>query len=402
VNRVPNVTYTPSTMFGFGDYELSSYLTHLPGGSFVMNCTDCADAVTTLSNLLGCNLAEGQFFNMVTKRFLTLAGNPASNADWVSWSWGYHEICRLGAIGQNGQLRRRLQLDMDDNYGDRARRPASGEDDIRDHRSVPSSTVSSRAEPALENVPGTGRWTRGPHAEPARQSARAEEILRQIPRGESDLFRGASAWAADVPDWRRSVREQLVEAPSLLLRRTVWDDPGSEARILIDVVECGSAAEAVRALFDKLEWNQLAELPAGPQELGVASFTHPEGVSPAVFFARANLCVSVVSFAQRAAAVLPVATALDRRLMAEPAVGGPPLRVEAERGARVGPAVLRVIVPFPLAEEGHLRYRARGGTLEIRDNQVVVIPVADAEVQVDVFAEEAGRAAGSGRVVIPQ
>jgi hypothetical protein len=229
-----------------------------------------------------------------------------------------------------------------------------------------------------------------------------EEILRRIPRNEGDLFRGALAWAEDVPGWRRSVRENLREAPGRILRRTVWDDPKYEStRVVVDVVECPSAEEAVKALLERLEWNQLAEVPAGPQGLGIASFAHPESAPPAVFFARANLCVSVASFARRAVLVIPIATALDRRLVVEPAAGGSPLRVEAERGDRGGPVGLRVTVPFQLGEEGHLRYRARGGTLEIRDDQVVVIPVAGAEVQVDVFVEEAGRAAGAGRVVIP-
>lgn len=229
-----------------------------------------------------------------------------------------------------------------------------------------------------------------------------QDILRGIPQDQSDLFRGVVAWAEDLRGWRRSVREVLQDAPGRILRRTVWDEPDHEsARVVVDVVECASAAEAVKALLERLEWNQLAEVPAGPQGLGIASFSHPEGVPPAVFFARANLCVSVASFARRAVPVVPVATALDRRLVAEPAVGGPPLRVEAERDARGG-LTLRVAVPFRLADEGHLRYRARGGTLEIRDDRVVVIQGARAEVQVDVFAEEAGRAAGTGRVVIPQ
>jgi hypothetical protein len=230
-----------------------------------------------------------------------------------------------------------------------------------------------------------------------------EDILRRISKDQGDLFRGTWAWAEDLPGWRRSVREVLQDAPGRMLRRTVWDDPEHEsARVVVDVVECASAADAVKALLERLEWNQLAEVPAGPQGLGVASFSHPVGVPPAVFFARANLCVSVASFARRAVPVVPVAAALDRRLVAEPAVGGPPLRVEAERDPRGGLAVLRVAVPFRLGDEGHLRYRARGSTLEIRDDQVVVILVARVEVQVDVFAEEAGRAAGTGRVVITQ
>ena len=115
VNRVSNVTYTPATMFGFDEYFLASYLSHLAGGPFVMNCTDCADAVTTLANLLGCNLAEGQFFNMNTKKFLTLAGDPNNNADWVSWSWGYHEICWLNDYSSNTVWDGCLQLDMSNN-----------------------------------------------------------------------------------------------------------------------------------------------------------------------------------------------------------------------------------------------------------------------------------------------
>ncbi|HEX6083936.1 MAG TPA: hypothetical protein VF266_05395 [Thermoanaerobaculia bacterium] len=114
VNRVPNVSYTPMTMFGFSDYQLTSYLTHLAGGPFIMNCTDAADAVTTLSNLLGCNLAEGRFFNMVTRKFLTLSGNPAVPADWVSWAWGYHEICWLNDFSSNTVWDGCLQLDMSD------------------------------------------------------------------------------------------------------------------------------------------------------------------------------------------------------------------------------------------------------------------------------------------------
>jgi hypothetical protein len=117
VNRVPNVSYTPMTMFGFSDYQLTSYLTHLSGGAFVMNCTDAADAVTTLSNLLGCNLAEGRFFDMQTRKFLTLSGDPNVAADWVSWNWSYHEICWLNDYSSNTVWDGCLQLDMSNTPG---------------------------------------------------------------------------------------------------------------------------------------------------------------------------------------------------------------------------------------------------------------------------------------------
>jgi hypothetical protein len=121
INTRGNQGYTPATIFGFTPpYQLTSYMTHLDSGApFVLNCTDCADAVTTFANLLGCDLWEGRFFNMVTRKFLTLNGNPGNGADWVSWSWGYHEICWLSAVGvQQAVYDGCLQLDMDDNYGD--------------------------------------------------------------------------------------------------------------------------------------------------------------------------------------------------------------------------------------------------------------------------------------------
>lgn len=120
VNTQPNQSYTPITIFGSAPYHLSSYMNQLDGGApFQLNCTDCADAVTTFSNLLGCDLFEGRFTNMHTRRFLTLNGNPSVDADWVDWGWNYHEICWLHQMGQNELIYDGcLQVDMDDNYAD--------------------------------------------------------------------------------------------------------------------------------------------------------------------------------------------------------------------------------------------------------------------------------------------
>jgi hypothetical protein len=117
VNRVPNVTYTPATTFGFFQYQLASYLTHLAGGPFIMNCTDCADAVTTLANVLGCRLAEGIFRTMQTKEFLTLSGDASNPADWVTFGWSYHEICWLNDFASNTVWDGCLQLDMSNTPG---------------------------------------------------------------------------------------------------------------------------------------------------------------------------------------------------------------------------------------------------------------------------------------------
>jgi hypothetical protein len=157
VNTQSLQSYTPATIFGFASYNLSSYLQQLNGGvPFQLNCTDCADAVTTLANLLGCDLWEGIFFNMVTRKFLSLNGDPAVEADWVSWSWGYHEICWLGSVGQNELIYDGcLQVDMDNDYTDLvhiAQHPIKmrfGMSDPNDYRFRLIQTGSGN----LENVP---------------------------------------------------------------------------------------------------------------------------------------------------------------------------------------------------------------------------------------------------------
>ena len=121
VNRVPNVSYTPATLFGSGPYNLTGYLNALDNSaSFVMNCRDCANAVTTFCNLLGTNLYEGKFSNLNTRPFLTLSGDASNPSDWVTWNWSWHEIAWTGpTLDENGLVYDGcLQLDVDNDYSD--------------------------------------------------------------------------------------------------------------------------------------------------------------------------------------------------------------------------------------------------------------------------------------------
>ncbi|HHT9153256.1 MAG TPA: hypothetical protein ACFYEM_06995 [Candidatus Hypogeohydataceae bacterium YC40] len=114
------LSYNPITFFGSSPYFLSSFLGQLKAGNpFQLNCRDCADAVTTLSNLLGCDLWEGVMQSLNTRKILGIGGNAAVELDWKNWSWGWHEVAWLHAIGQNEHVYDGcLQLDMDNNYND--------------------------------------------------------------------------------------------------------------------------------------------------------------------------------------------------------------------------------------------------------------------------------------------
>jgi len=100
LNSHPLLRYHGATTFDWSVYLLSNFLWLLDrGGVFHLNCTDCANAVVTLANLLGCNLYEGRVFDLTTRRFLKLAGNAGVDADWVSYEWNYHEIAWLEGVG---------------------------------------------------------------------------------------------------------------------------------------------------------------------------------------------------------------------------------------------------------------------------------------------------------------
>ena len=229
------------------------------------------------------------------------------------------------------------------------------------------------------------------------------ERIRGAPREEGRLFRLVVAWPEDVQGARRSVRETFAEPPRRTVRRTVWDvSADARSRILVDVVECVSATDALAALSDRLEWNELAEVADGPADLGIARFAHPAGVPPAVFFARANLCVTVVSFAPKPADVTPVANRIDKRLTAAmpaaPSAAGAQLAVAQRPTEREG-HIITISAPFPLSDDGYEQYSVDDGTLSIQEGQVIV-SAGRSGARVNAYVVERGREPLGGTVVI--
>jgi len=230
-----------------------------------------------------------------------------------------------------------------------------------------------------------------------------DALRRRVPVDRAELFLGFTPWPEDTEGRRRSVRESHSEVPGRPLYRTIWDHPEArDARVLIDVAEGSSVEEAVESLIGRLESNQLARLPEGPGGLGIASFVHPEGAPPAAFFARGNLCVSVVSFAGRAVDVLPLAQRLDRRLEERPKVERGILSILPELPrAKVGEAVsLAYTLPWKLGEDGYIKFFVSGGTLTRRERRLFLTGTKAGEVSVEAFVVEPGREPYFGRTVL--
>ena len=192
------------------------------------------------------------------------------------------------------------------------------------------------------------------------ESMKAIEPLIVRPKTAGVLFLGFKAWAvAGDPGSELALREQLAAGST----RAVWNLRGSaDTRLAITATEHASARDALRALAQELEGNQLATLPRGPAEIGEVSFVHPAGAPPAIFFATGNLTIGVFSFGREVVDVLPTARTVDAELRETPPSareGGIDV-YSMEREVRVQPkwggpdGYLKVIAPSSdLRKEGN-------------------------------------------------
>jgi hypothetical protein len=230
-----------------------------------------------------------------------------------------------------------------------------------------------------------------------------DALRRRVPDDSAELFLGFIPWSEDCERWTRSVAESLATSSTRSLFRTVWDNPtASGSRVLIDVAECASAVDAMDALVERLATNQLAQLPEGPRDLGATAFTHPDGVPPAAFFVRGNLCISVISFGSRDVAVVPWAARLDRRLGERPKTDRAVVTLQADRSKlKLGEVVaIRYSLPWRLGPEGYFKFFATRGTLTRRENALVLRVTRSGEARVEAFAVEPGREPHTGSVTL--
>lgn len=219
---------------------------------------------------------------------------------------------------------------------------------------------------------------------------RMEESMKIIrPRLETArvgglLVIGFKAWNAPVAIGPLSMRERLDRWST----RGVWDDPRlAGARVAVTVNEYRSATEALEGLATELEANQLASLPPGPSGLGEVSFVHPDGVPPAVFFARANLTLWVTSFGNRPVQVIPIARDIDADLLSRPA------QARADGlDVVVSGNVIRTVMRFS-GDDAYLKVFAPGAELRRVDD---AIAISGDVAAVEVFALEPGRETLSG------
>lgn len=109
------VTYSGSSLYSCPNFNCTQFLDLLGGGTgagWQMNCSDCATAVSSLANLVGCNLRQLQLgpCSFHTKP-IKLLGFPQEMPD----EFFGHEVAWKGSVNEDGQLFDAcLQVDGDD------------------------------------------------------------------------------------------------------------------------------------------------------------------------------------------------------------------------------------------------------------------------------------------------
>jgi hypothetical protein len=104
--RVSYDTVSGATMYGFDTYKLTQMIERLNGGYGLgekVNCTDSANTVSTLANLIGCDLWQSQMQS-------DFALNPVMAIGYSIWAvpfgfgFSYHEVAWKGACGINDNV----------------------------------------------------------------------------------------------------------------------------------------------------------------------------------------------------------------------------------------------------------------------------------------------------------
>jgi hypothetical protein len=195
------------------------------------------------------------------------------------------------------------------------------------------------------------------------------------PRDPGLLLVGFKAWSGPQPDSEPALREEL-DATST---RAVWDL--GRGRIAFTVNEHRSVEDALNALADELDANQLADVPRGPGDLGEISFVHPPNAPPAVLFVLGNLTLGVYSFGREAVDVVPFARRVDAELRARPSdarEGG----IDVRRGDR------GILVKPQYAGEGYVKVFAPRAKVRKFGEEIVIDGPEDA---VEIYYVEPGR-----------
>jgi hypothetical protein len=225
----------------------------------------------------------------------------------------------------------------------------------------------------------------------ARSTYDAKALLATIPADRAELFIGYSASAGSI-GWRERHRTQMQERADRPVSRSIWTRGTEESSsVVIDIAECASSAEAIDELMERLDENELARLEPGPRGLGPAAFAHPRGIPAALFFARANLTISIVSQGTDTRAIDAWVAAISAELEVDARDG--PTRLDISRGDTAdGRVTMRYRLPWQPGPTTWFKFVSVGTTIARgRGAGELLLGASSGKVSLRAWAIEPGR-----------
>jgi len=203
-------------------------------------------------------------------------------------------------------------------------------------------------------------------------------------------------------NWELSSRYELGGDGLYKIYRTVWDNPQvSEQRTLIDICETPSAGDASTSL-DGLLVGCNVGMQDGPNGLGDDSRINPDGERNAVYFNRANICVTLICYGREDFDLINWANNIDDNIISVPQSNAEDLVLTpSSDSVSLGNSTeIDYSLEWSLGEFGFYKFFTTNGELSINDNKLTYQPSERGEAIIDGFAIEEGKPTYSGRLLL--
>jgi hypothetical protein len=222
-----------------------------------------------------------------------------------------------------------------------------------------------------------------------------KKMKSSLPYDYSEFFMDFMPWQDDMKPWRTLHKENLEESKNFPVIRTKWGIPNIlNEKVLIDITECLSESEAIATLIDVLRWNQLTHLVEHNLDKDQIAFCHPDDVPPAIFYAHANLVVSIASFGKEPVKVIHIANNINKRLNDSPSLKQKDISLKVTlkvKEVKEKEFNLEYSLPYVCGEEGYLKFIVKGGILSKRNGKLFIKVIKKGKMKIEAYQLESVR-----------
>jgi hypothetical protein len=328
------VTYSGSPFYSDPTFDCTKFLELLRGNLGIgqtFNCSDCATIVSSLANILGCDLWQSTIGGVFFTNSLKLIGHPSPSRPDIFTG---HEVAWEGECRENNELFDAC-LQVDNDFTTRDFEPLlptnlifGRPDDPSSYRfrlsPLPLQGQMDPCSPSPQNrqrrkigkqLPGEGKkldegllnFLKGHYdydkwysLEPPTDHVSVEQLFAQ-----SDLFQGFRLDFIQHPK-----KENVVEVTQALWR-SIED---ADVLLRVDIFQSRDCDEARLLLLHQLGEFQIPNLKRlEPPPIGDVAFVEPEGIS--VLFALSDYVFLVRSAGKRPISIMQVAFQLNQQVI---------------------------------------------------------------------------------------